>query len=155
MRNRDEENSFVPIVERAPGWDSLGGVWNSLVERSRSATPFLTREWLSRWWEAYGGGRELLLLAARPQAGDAVAAIAPLMLVREGGVRTIKFIGAGLSDSLDFIVPARRRRVCPGLLRFPREPRSSPLGLDLARRHDRLRRRRHPLHRRRRLPPPA
>lgn len=95
----------MPIVERAAGWDSLGGVWNSLVERSRSSAPFLTLEWLSRWWEAYGAGRELLLLAARPQAGGGVVAIAPLMLIREGGVKTVKFIGAGLSDSLDFIIP--------------------------------------------------
>jgi CelD/BcsL family acetyltransferase involved in cellulose biosynthesis len=96
----------VPIVERASGWDSLGGVWNPLVECSRSAAPFLTWEWLSRWWEVLGGGRELVLLAARPRAGEAIEALAPLMLTREGGVRSIRFVGTGLSDCLDFIVPA-------------------------------------------------
>lgn len=96
----------MPIVERAPDWASLEGVWNALVERSRSASPFLTREWLSRWWDVFGGGRTLVLLAARPRAGDAIEALAPLMLTREGGIRTIRFIGTGLSDSLDFIVSA-------------------------------------------------
>jgi CelD/BcsL family acetyltransferase involved in cellulose biosynthesis len=106
------------IVERVHDWSSLESVWDELVLGSRTASPFLTLEWLSSWWKVFGPGRELLLLASRAQAGQTPAAIAPLMLSREGGVRIIRFIGSGISDSLDFIVRRADAESVPAFLGF-------------------------------------
>ena len=35
-------------------WERLKPVWNALLAESASATTFLTWEWLTAWWSAYG-----------------------------------------------------------------------------------------------------
>jgi CelD/BcsL family acetyltransferase involved in cellulose biosynthesis len=110
--------SILPTIERVPDWESLEPVWNSLVLRSRSRSPFLAWEWLSRWWDAFGAEGELLLLTSRNSPGADIEAIAPLMIIREHGIRTIRFVGAGLSDSLDFIVPPGDAYSVPAFFEF-------------------------------------
>jgi CelD/BcsL family acetyltransferase involved in cellulose biosynthesis/peptidoglycan/xylan/chitin deacetylase (PgdA/CDA1 family) len=84
---------------------ALRGEWNALVQRSSAETVFLTWEWLTSWWAAYGTGKELFVLVARDESGECCG-IAPLYLVREGWTRVLRFIGDGTYDSdyLDFIV---------------------------------------------------
>jgi peptidoglycan/xylan/chitin deacetylase (PgdA/CDA1 family)/CelD/BcsL family acetyltransferase involved in cellulose biosynthesis len=79
--------------------------WNLLVQRSPAETVFLTWEWLSSWWSAYGGRKELFVLLARDATGECNG-IAPLYLDRSRRTRLLKFIGDGTYDSdyLDFIV---------------------------------------------------
>jgi len=89
-----------------------------LVLGSRTASPFLTHEWLSSWWSVFGPGKELLLLAARSQADEPPEAVAPLMILREGGIRIIRFIGWGISDSLDFIVRPTDLESVPAFFRY-------------------------------------
>jgi peptidoglycan/xylan/chitin deacetylase (PgdA/CDA1 family)/CelD/BcsL family acetyltransferase involved in cellulose biosynthesis len=78
--------------------------WNLLVQRSPAETVFLTWEWLSSWWSAYGSGKELFVLLARDATGECQG-IAPLYLDRSRRTRLLKFIGDGTYDSdyLDFI----------------------------------------------------
>ena len=80
--------------------------WNTLVQRSPAKTVFLTWEWLSSWWSAYGGGKKLFILLARDASGECQG-IAPLYLERSRRARLLKFLGDGTHDSdyLDFIVP--------------------------------------------------
>ena len=79
--------------------------WNLLVQRSPAETVFLTWEWLSSWWSAYGGRKELFVLVGRDATGECKG-IAPLYLDRSRRTRLLKFIGDGTYDSdyLDFIV---------------------------------------------------
>jgi CelD/BcsL family acetyltransferase involved in cellulose biosynthesis/peptidoglycan/xylan/chitin deacetylase (PgdA/CDA1 family) len=90
------------------GWQRLEPLWNPLLESSASATTFLTWEWLTAWWSAYGNADDLHILAALDDTG-AVRGIAPLrrQRVRRYGrtFATLAFIGDGSSDSdyLDFI----------------------------------------------------
>ena len=79
--------------------------WNALVQRSPAETVFLTWEWLSSWWSAYGKGKELFVLLARDASGE-LQGIAPLYLERSGRTRLLKFLGDGTYDSdyLDFVV---------------------------------------------------
>jgi CelD/BcsL family acetyltransferase involved in cellulose biosynthesis/peptidoglycan/xylan/chitin deacetylase (PgdA/CDA1 family) len=96
-------------VRQESDWQRLKGTWNPLLEASGSATTFLTWEWLSAWWSAYGVPGELRILTAEDEGG-AVRGLAPLrrQSIRRYGhtFETLAFIGDGSSDSdyLDFIV---------------------------------------------------
>ena len=85
---------------------TLKGEWNALVQSSAAETVFLTWEWLTSWWAAYGSGRELFVLVARGENGECCG-IAPLCVERSGTRRILRFIGDGSYDSdyLDFIAP--------------------------------------------------
>jgi CelD/BcsL family acetyltransferase involved in cellulose biosynthesis/peptidoglycan/xylan/chitin deacetylase (PgdA/CDA1 family) len=96
---------------------ALQGEWNSLVQRSTAETVFLTWEWLSSWWSAYGAGRKLFVLVARGENGECCG-IAPLFQDRSGRTRVLRFIGDGSYDSdyLDFI--SARGQEAPVLAAF-------------------------------------
>jgi CelD/BcsL family acetyltransferase involved in cellulose biosynthesis/peptidoglycan/xylan/chitin deacetylase (PgdA/CDA1 family) len=99
---------------------ALEGDWNALLARSSADTVFLTWEWLSAWWSAYGTGKELCVLAARSEDGECIG-IAPLYIERSGRTRIIRFIGDGSFDSdyLDFIVwPGREEAILTGFLAY-------------------------------------
>lgn len=90
-------------------WEQLRSGWNNLLSRSASPGIFLTWEWVSSWWAAYGNRGDLRVLAAFDDGGD-LRGIAPLrhQKVRQYGqtVSALSFIGDGSNDSdyLDFIV---------------------------------------------------
>ena len=85
-----------------PGWDGL-------LRGSASNTIFLTWEWVTAWWCAYGKAGELRILAAFDDQ-DVLRGIAPLRSesVRRYGqtVPALTFVGDGSNDSdyLDLIV---------------------------------------------------
>jgi peptidoglycan/xylan/chitin deacetylase (PgdA/CDA1 family)/CelD/BcsL family acetyltransferase involved in cellulose biosynthesis len=92
----------------------LRGSWNNLLGQSASRTIFLTWEWISAWWSAYGNSGELRILAAFDDGGE-LRGIAPLreQQVHQYGqtVTGLSFLGDGSigsdfndSDYLDFIV---------------------------------------------------
>lgn len=89
----------------------LRAAWEKLLAQSASDTIFLTWEWVSAWWAAYGRPGELRILLALDEDGS-LRGIAPLrrQTVVQYGQRfsTLSFIGDGSSDSdyLDFIVAA-------------------------------------------------
>jgi CelD/BcsL family acetyltransferase involved in cellulose biosynthesis len=79
---------------------SLEGEWERLLPRATVNTLFLTPHWQRLWWEAFGEGARLLLLAFQDEPG--LAGIAPMML-RD---RALSFLGdTDLFDYHDFIVP--------------------------------------------------
>jgi peptidoglycan/xylan/chitin deacetylase (PgdA/CDA1 family)/CelD/BcsL family acetyltransferase involved in cellulose biosynthesis len=98
---------IVEIREEAK-LQQLRPAWERLLYDSASNTVFLTWEWLSAWWRAYGSAGNLRLLAAFDE-GDTLRGIAPLYCkaARKYGVTKLvwSFIGDGSNDSdyLDFI----------------------------------------------------
>src|SRR6476620_5006121 len=98
----------VNEVRDTEAWRRLGPLWNRLLESSASATTFLTWEWLSAWWSAYGNRDDLFVLVAEDDSG-VIRGIAPLRrqpLRRYGRTfSTLTFVGDGSNDSdyLDFI----------------------------------------------------
>lgn len=100
-------------VQRFDSWisaESLEPFWNDLLAESPSNTVFLTWEWLTAWWKAYGGSRRLLILTCIDRTG-AMVGIAPLYCDRRPVVagfsfRVLRFVGDGThdSDNLNFIV---------------------------------------------------
>lgn len=95
----------IELISSVKELSALQGDWNSLLRRSAAETVFLTWEWLSSWWFAYGAGKQLFVLVARSESGECLG-IAPLYLERSGRTRLLRFIGDGSHDSdyLDFIV---------------------------------------------------
>ena len=94
-----EENNFI----------ALGKEWNSLLQRSDANNIFLTWEWISNWWEVFGGGKELRIPAFY-QGGNLVGLV-PLYIRKRRfahtiPLREISFLGCGetvRSDYMDII----------------------------------------------------
>jgi peptidoglycan/xylan/chitin deacetylase (PgdA/CDA1 family)/CelD/BcsL family acetyltransferase involved in cellulose biosynthesis len=107
-------------------FQNLGPEWNALLSESGSNTIFLTWEWASAWWRAYGTPSELRVLTVYDDAG-VLRGIAPLRakaLKRYGQqVQALQFIGDAPSDCdsdyLDFIsAPGHEQPVIDALQRY-------------------------------------
>jgi peptidoglycan/xylan/chitin deacetylase (PgdA/CDA1 family)/CelD/BcsL family acetyltransferase involved in cellulose biosynthesis len=87
--------------------------WTTLLRMSASDTIFLTWEWATAWWSAYGVPGELCILAAFDESGQ-LGGLAPMRTgkLRRFGqtVSSLSFIGDGSNDSdyLDFITVSGR-----------------------------------------------
>src|SRR6476660_5886885 len=90
-------------------WQSLRSGWDTLLLDSASGSTFLTYEWATAWWQAYGRPGELRILVASDDAG-VLRGIAPLRSKTAGRygqtLHALSFIGDGSNDSdyLNFIV---------------------------------------------------
>jgi peptidoglycan/xylan/chitin deacetylase (PgdA/CDA1 family)/CelD/BcsL family acetyltransferase involved in cellulose biosynthesis len=107
----------------------LSGHWNPLLKQSASDTFFLTWEWLSSWWHAYGAGKTPFVLAA--WENDRLVGVAPLCCegVRKSGRswKYLRFIGDGSHDSdyLDcFTQHGKEQEFIAALAAFLRENRN-------------------------------
>ena len=87
--------------------EALREPWKELLQRTSSPTVFSTHEWVSTWWKHFGGGQRLLVLVL--SRGLEIVGIVPWWIGRTrraGGVfRKVGFVGTGLSDYLDVILP--------------------------------------------------
>ena len=87
----------------------LKSSWETLLRSSASGTIFLTWEWATAWWRAYGKSRELRILAAFDD-DQVLRGIAPLcrQTLRTYGqtIPALSLVGDGSNDSdyLDFII---------------------------------------------------
>lgn len=105
----------LEVLRDEAGFAALEPVWDALLERSATCTPFLRWQWVRLWWEEFHADFELRLGVVRDESGEAVA-IAPLMLGHEKDglrrhLRHLGFLG-GLGEAkgerMDFLVPAGR-----------------------------------------------
>ena len=102
----------VEIRDEA-GLRQLAPAWAALLRESASNTIFLTPEWVTAWWSAYGTPGELRILTVFDDSG-VLRGIAPLRsrTMRRYGqtVPALAFIGDAPNDSdsdyLDFITAA-------------------------------------------------
>ena len=135
----------VEIYRDSMGFEALREEWNPLLQRSATNTLFLTWEWQKAWWDVFGQGKGLFLVAVRDEGG-ALVGIAPLfhqeslvdpaaalpaisverpMAVLSGvAQRTVHLVGGTeVSDYLDIIAPAERNQVVCATLVDVLEPR--------------------------------
>ena len=125
----------IEAVEDAGRLSSLEAGWNELLQRSASDGIFLTWEWVSVWWEVYGGSGRYRPLVLVARDGEQVVGVAPLMVDRVAGPmgqlapRQLRFIGTGedvTPEYLDFFVERGREQevstaLCAHLLREQRD----------------------------------
>lgn len=95
---------IVSVVSDTAEFEALRPAWSGLLERSGSASIFLSWEWLFSWWRHYGEARRLRVLVAREDG--AVVGILPLYLDRSRlpgriPILTLRFLGTGADTSPD------------------------------------------------------
>ena len=94
--------------------------WNSLLADAPTNTVFQTYEWNRCWWEAFGEGSELMVIAAKNQGK--ISGLAPLMInqKRINGLpeTVLQFVGADnhAADYCDFLVPKDEPQVLSAIL---------------------------------------
>lgn len=88
-------------VDDRAGLQKLEPQWRALWRRALGATPFNHPDWLIPWCVHFGRRAVNAVALFR---GDTLVALAPLEVWNEGGVRVLKFLGAGISDALDVLV---------------------------------------------------
>jgi CelD/BcsL family acetyltransferase involved in cellulose biosynthesis len=93
-------------AERIEDWDTIAGDWAELAKTCGNV--FGTPEWVTTWWEHFGGGRPRLLVGLRDSLGRLVA-FAPLYLWRERPLRIARVIGHGPSDEAAVLIAPERR----------------------------------------------
>src|ERR1700686_1381709 len=88
---------FTTKVSSASDFRKLEPDWKSIVAESGRPVPFLAWEWISTWWQHFGGKSELFVIVAR-DGTDRVVGIAPLHLIIRRTfallpVRSLEFLG--------------------------------------------------------------
>lgn len=90
------KNLRIEVVDNFKGWSEISTQWNQLLEKSSSATFFLTWEWLSSWAEhCLDDNRSLFVLAL--YENERLAGAAPFYIQKgKAGpfqLREIRFLG--------------------------------------------------------------
>ncbi len=104
-------------VECLDRWDALDEAsWNGLLERSASPVVFLTWQWQTNWWNAFGRGRQLQLLQVTGGDGQ-LEGLLPLY-AEPGADSLLRIVGGvDVSDYLDLLaVRGREEEVWTALL---------------------------------------
>jgi len=95
-------------IERLPAWGAQGldeATWNRLVERSHTCVPFLTWQFQTRWWRAFGEG-SLHLLGFQDAAAEWVGAL-PLYEAETAEGCVLRLVGGvDVADYLDLVAVA-------------------------------------------------
>ncbi len=112
----DDSSSPVIRVEVASGFDDplvSHEAWHHLLSLGTTNEVFLTRQWQQAWWESFGRGTLLMLVAMHE---DTPTALAPIFTDSGMGY----FVGSGASDYLDFIGIVQDVNVLKALLQQAR-----------------------------------
>jgi len=97
----------VEAYHDATGFAALRQAWNPLVQASAVNTVFATWEWQKVWWDSFGAGHELHLLALRE--GAELVGLAPFMVEVVAGQRLLRLLGGTeVADYLDVIATRGR-----------------------------------------------
>jgi CelD/BcsL family acetyltransferase involved in cellulose biosynthesis len=110
----------IDLIDNFDDFLKVGQQWNSLLEKSRSNSPFLTHQWLNCWWKSYGSGRKLFVLSAKED--EEIVALAPLMIekvtFRGLPIKKLCFMADGNSLLVDFILVQKKEECLKGILDF-------------------------------------
>jgi CelD/BcsL family acetyltransferase involved in cellulose biosynthesis len=100
-------------IEEVESPESLAAEWARLAEASGNV--FGTWEWLSLWWQHYGDGRRLRVVACR--SGGELVAILPLYMWLNRRLRIARFLGHGPGDELGPVCAPEQRPLAAEALR--------------------------------------
>ena len=114
----------IRVVAESKEFESLAGVWDSLLQRSvDDKSIYLTHEWLSTWWKHFGGENKLNILLIERE--HQVIGIVPLMKskYRIGLVkyRLLETIGSVNCNYVGLIPPENREEAVTALLAYLEE----------------------------------
>ncbi|MDD5653997.1 MAG: hypothetical protein PHT31_07565, partial [Candidatus Omnitrophica bacterium] len=107
------------MIEVITGYNDFLGLsesWNSVLEKSRNDSVFLTFEWMQAWWKVFGKDKQLLVILVKDDSGELIG-IAPLMLHK----RKVSFIYNHHSSYADFIICADAKPVLEAVIGYLKE----------------------------------
>jgi CelD/BcsL family acetyltransferase involved in cellulose biosynthesis len=92
-------------IDTVEDWMLLKEQWNEVLEKSPTPFPFLSYQWLSSWWHAFGTGKKLYLVLIFDN--DELIGFAPLMQWKTQigilPIRKLSFLANEHSPRADFI----------------------------------------------------
>jgi hypothetical protein len=91
----------ISLIDAPGDFEAMEEEWNELYHDAPLATPFQSWAWLYSWWEFYGEGCQLRIIAVRD--GPLLVGLAPLMLERRWGLGRLLFVGSGNIDATDYL----------------------------------------------------
>jgi CelD/BcsL family acetyltransferase involved in cellulose biosynthesis len=116
-----EKITELAVVSETRGFDALAAEWDSLHDASESSV-FQSYPWLRGWWRHFGehfARRELHLVTIREQ-GELIGILPAFVQLHRlnalASTRTLRFIGKGISDSLDVIVRPEKEGTVASIL---------------------------------------
>jgi len=96
----------------------LRGPWNALLAQAAENTPFLTHEWITAWWRAFGSDSSMYVITAWQD--DELVAVAPLAYIKQrmvGATRSvITFMANEYSNRANFVVGRAPRAALEAIL---------------------------------------
>lgn len=96
----------VEVIRDQAALLAMGHEWDALVERAGIDHPFLRHDWVCSWWECFGSGKELYVVAVR--AGEQLIGLAPLMRTRSRmyglPVRRLELIANDHTPRFDLVI---------------------------------------------------
>lgn len=112
MKQPSHNHLNIEVVSDEKRLFELGEDWNSFLDQCECSSVFMTWEYLSNWWKAYGHRFQLHTVLIHDAESNELIGVAPLMIGRghtypRKAFRHLTFLG-GLGDSLaeyqDFII---------------------------------------------------
>jgi CelD/BcsL family acetyltransferase involved in cellulose biosynthesis len=102
----------VRVIDSKSGFKKLQPEWNQLLLRSQSSSIFCSWEWLYTWYEHFGSGCVVYIIAVHDPAGKLIG-LGPFGIFKAKGVlplRQLRFLGSvGLcSEYLDILAETGR-----------------------------------------------
>lgn len=102
------------------GFKDCKCMWDDLLSRSHADNIFLTHEWIDACIRHFFSNEKLLILNVRDE--DRLTGIAPLMIKRHRyfglPVRSVCFIGTGISDRMDLIAEGERNETVSMVMEY-------------------------------------
>ena len=96
----------IQVCASAEQLAQLRDPWNALLAQAPENTPFLTHEWITAWWRAFGSGLSMYVITAWQD--DELVAVAPLAYTKQqmlGARRSVvTFMANEYSNRANFIV---------------------------------------------------
>jgi len=100
-------------------WETIDPqTWNRLCLQGATNTVFQTYQWHAAWLEEFGkyDGNKIFLVQVNDNGR--LIGLAPLMIVKKGSLRILKFIGTGHSDYCDFIYDKTNTAILSEIFKF-------------------------------------
>ncbi len=113
----------VEVIDDLAGLDAIADEWAALGARASVDHPFLQYAWVRTWWECFGSGLTLHVLAVR--SGSQLVAVAPFV-ARERRlyglrVRALELMVNDHTPRFDFLLSDRMEESCAVVWRFLRD----------------------------------
>ena len=115
-----DRTTVIKVISSYDEFKSTHAAWNRLLANSSCDRVFLTHEWFTAWWQAFGDGKSLFIVVVKHK--DEIIGIAPLMICksyfRRMPVQRITFMENEDSPGCSFIIKRGHEFVAEDIISF-------------------------------------